>query len=1462
VKLADYQILVKVVLDKTNLQPELDKLGEQISRKVSEKSAKGKPIKVPIDVDLDDAKIQARINKIIKDVNKSGGPKKESFFDTSGEMNRVVETYNGNLGEAVTITRTLVAETEEMEAHWVDSVKYVNATKDQAEGLRKVQAEDYEITKKQEELKRRIFGENYTVTKKQEEEKRKLLSENYAVTQKQEELKRKLLAENYAVTQKQEELKRKLLAENYAATVKQEETKRKLLAENAAYDIKVAQNKAKLLDQYTNKLTVLQAKNKEAFANVDVQNSLKQFQAQFSAFDGTTKSTANLNKAWGDLNTSVQKTNASMVVVNKNGMNLVSMFELAAKKVIIWAGATTLLYGSLQELRKAVQYIKDLNKEMTAIQIVSNATDEEIRALAKDYNQLAKEVGATTVEVAKGSVEWIRQGRSLSETTTLLKNSMMLSKLAGMESSEATTLLTSTMAGFKMSVDDVLPALDKLIAVDNAFATSSQEVATALQYSAAVANQAGVSYDQLVAYITTVSSVTRMSAETIGQSFKTMFTRMEQIKVGKLFEDDTTSINQVATSLHAVGVEMMTDANTFRPMGDVLTDLADKWDTLTQKQQNAIAGTIAGIRQVPQFLTLMQNWAMVTKAEGIEMDSAGLATERYRIYLKGLEAAVNKFTVAWEKLVMDTTNSGTIRFFIELGTALLGLVDSIGLFNIAIIALGSYLGAKLLVYIPYITSAIMNLAGAEGVATLATTTLSSALTGGLIGIAIVGAIYAFNALSTSVEKTYNEFEKLKSVADKNQDELRDLAKEYESLASKQNKSAEDITRLLDIQTILNTKYNASKEGINAYSDAIDLNSEAIQKNIDWMIKQATVQAENFIAVNTGKYNEAKDYLNNPNVKPGSPVFGLKPVEQIKWLDEQIAKGKDTLGLYRGIRDTIVEETNAAQKLIIEYEHYGNVLEGTNKTLEKSGELVENIEVPLTLTQLQEALDKQASSLSGLSEEMSKLMSDYEEYGQLGLEQVEQLKTAFPEEYTQALYIENGQIKLNVEELKKLVLAKYDAAYATATEAFASSLAVDAFSEETKALREQMLVYQALRDQAANGTLFSPDTIKDQTKAIEDQQKAYQDLLKDTIDMIKQEKEAEKQALQEELEAFRKRIEEEKRLIDERADAQKQHLQDELDGYEKIIDAEKDLLDAKQREADFQDELAEKNKSLSDIEAELLELQFDNSEEANAKRLQLEEEKATKVKEISKLQADNTLQNEKDALDKELEKFQNIIEKKQKAIETAAKKQKSLLDKELREFEASNLARQKSIEQYLKKTGQLNADAMALLNQRSTAFYNKLLEWNKIYGTSIQNDIINKWKTAFDVLQSYQMGANQAVLTAAQKTAQTHVFQTKFHEGGIVGGLPTLPETETYAKLVRGEVVVTEGQAFSFLQSTLPKLFSVANKGGGNINVPIEITVMGNLDKTVLPDLKETILSTLNEAMRSRGIRRDAFSYSV
>ena len=337
-----------------------------------------------------------------------------------------------------------------------------------------------------------------------------------------------------------------------------------------------------------------------------------------------------------------------------------------------------------------------------------------------------------------------------------------------------------------------------------------------MQYSAAVANQAGISFDELAAYITVISSTTRMSAETIGQSLKTMATRMEQIKIGKMFEDDTTTINQVATSLNAVGIEMMKDANTFRPMGDVLDDLGQKWDTLTQKQQNAIAGTIAGVRQVPQFLTLMQNWGQVTEALAIEQDSAGLATQRFGLYLNGLEATMNRSKAAWEGMWQKTISNDAIKGFYNFSAAIANLLNKLGGLVPVIAAVGIAIAG-------FSATSIGN--AIASLWTFATTTIPAAITSlitlgttaeitgaavntafGIIGIAIAAIYLAISFAANHAAKELEEINSKIAESTTKYDSLRsaqktlaDLGNEYETLRNKQSRTNDEEQKFTDIQ---------------------------------------------------------------------------------------------------------------------------------------------------------------------------------------------------------------------------------------------------------------------------------------------------------------------------------------------------------------------------------------------------------------------------------------------------------------------------------------------------------------------------------------------------------------------------------------------------------------------------------------------------------------------------------------
>lgn len=234
----------------------------------------------------------------------------------------------------------------------------------------------------------------------------------------------------------------------------------------------------------------------------------------------------NIEEAIAKLTPSQQKAIREIIAKNKENNNLIKAHQKDLEnnnKTLVDTLKNfikfTLYYTVLQNMKNLVNQMlttmKKLDKAFTDIQLVTGDTKEGTAQLAQEYNQLAKEMGATTLEVAEGAGEWLRQGKTTEETTELLKASMTLSKVGAIESSQATELLTSSLNGYKLEAQDAISVVDKISSIDLAAATSSYELATALSRTANSASDANVSFDKLLAMIGTTSSVTRKSAETI-----------------------------------------------------------------------------------------------------------------------------------------------------------------------------------------------------------------------------------------------------------------------------------------------------------------------------------------------------------------------------------------------------------------------------------------------------------------------------------------------------------------------------------------------------------------------------------------------------------------------------------------------------------------------------------------------------------------------------------------------------------------------------------------------------------------------------------------------------------------------------------------------------------------------------------------------------------------------------------
>jgi TP901 family phage tail tape measure protein len=179
---------------------------------------------------------------------------------------------------------------------------------------------------------------------------------------------------------------------------------------------------------------------------------------------------------------------------------------------------------------------------------------------------------------------------------------MYLAKLGQIESGQASQYMTSMLKGFKLEASEAMSVVDKLVALDKKYAVTAGGVAEALSRTAVSAQMAGVELDKIAAMVTVITDVSQKSADTVGESMKTLFARYGNVKSG-VFEDLTDSsgettenINDIEKVLNSVGIRVRSSSLEFREMDDVLEELAGKWIGLTTVEKNAIATAMAGTR--------------------------------------------------------------------------------------------------------------------------------------------------------------------------------------------------------------------------------------------------------------------------------------------------------------------------------------------------------------------------------------------------------------------------------------------------------------------------------------------------------------------------------------------------------------------------------------------------------------------------------------------------------------------------------------------------------------------------------------------------------------------------------------------------------------------------------------------------------------------------------------------------
>ena len=342
--------------------------------------------------------------------------------------------------------------------------------------------------------------------------------------------------------------------------------------------------------------------------------------------------------------------------------------------------ALSLIYSVIsrikQAVREAVNDLKEMDKELTTIQIVTGMSDWDKWNMSQDAYAGAKAQGRTVTDYLSASERFARAGyrENIKDLTEL---SLVTQNIGGVTEETASKFILAADAAWQMggSAERLWAMLDGVSSIADQNATDIGKIAEAYTVAGSAFANAGESEASFAALIGATTAATQRSGSEMARGLQTILFRVRQVKGelddGEIIEAD--DISNAAKALDSVGISVLNDAKELKSFTEIMGELNEKWDTLNTKQKAYIQNALAGNRRGNILFTLMDHWQDYERMLDQFEEGAGTAAQKNAIYTESWAAATANLKTSWAELIGNLTENGSL--FQELAQGLTGILD-------------------------------------------------------------------------------------------------------------------------------------------------------------------------------------------------------------------------------------------------------------------------------------------------------------------------------------------------------------------------------------------------------------------------------------------------------------------------------------------------------------------------------------------------------------------------------------------------------------------------------------------------------------------------------------------------------------------------------------------------------------------------------------------------------------------
>lgn len=345
---------------------------------------------------------------------------------------------------------------------------------------------------------------------------------------------------------------------------------------------------------------------------------------------------------------------------------LLMSFATTLKNTARWQISSSILHGFMGAISSAYGYAKKLDESLNNIRIVTGASAEEMSVFAAEANKAARALSTTTTAYTDASLIFYQQGYR--DQAEIAERAETVIKMANVTQQNA-QVVSDQMTAIWNNFDDGSKSLeyyaDVMARLGAETASSTAEIAGGIEKFAGVAETIGLSYEYAAASLATITAETRMSEEVVGTALKTIFARIQGLKLGESLEDGT-NLNKYSEALKSVGISIFDTNGELKNMDNILDEMGAKWKTISKDQQVALAQTVAGVRQYTQLVTLMDNWDVMEDNLELAYGAEGALDEQHKIYEEGWKASSDRVKASLESIYSTIIDK---EFFTDLNNS-------------------------------------------------------------------------------------------------------------------------------------------------------------------------------------------------------------------------------------------------------------------------------------------------------------------------------------------------------------------------------------------------------------------------------------------------------------------------------------------------------------------------------------------------------------------------------------------------------------------------------------------------------------------------------------------------------------------------------------------------------------------------------------------------------------------------